>query len=311
MTSKALPHDSPETIPAMRLTAEALRVPLEAAVSRHTGRLWRVRQARDMGDFACHPCAILADGPAAVFAKFSDAANSREQFEIELDGLRRLREGAGVLTPAPVGIVAVEGGHLLVFEAVREIERGPREWRDIGRALARIHAVRGERFGLERDGFFGPLDQDNSPADDWATFYSERRLRPMLRLAVDSGNLPAELARKVERLIGRTPKLCGPAVAPTLLHGDAQQNNFISSAAGAVVIDPAVYYGHPELDLALVDYFRPVPEAVWQGYRETRPIDAGFAERRDLWRVHGYLAGVAVEGAGYLGMLSEAVARTM
>jgi fructosamine-3-kinase len=103
------------------------------------------------------------------------------------------------------------------------------------------------------------------------------------------------------------PALCGPDIAPTLLHGDAQQNNFISTEFGPVVIDPAVYYGHPEMDLAQIDLFQPVPDAVYEGYQDVRPIEPGFWERRNLWRVWGYLASVAVEGQGYVERLAEAV----
>jgi fructosamine-3-kinase len=266
-----------------------------------------VTSARDLSEFACHPCAILAGQGFAAFAKFSDAPNGLEQFETERQSLATLTGRAGVLTPPAVGALAVEGGALLVLEAMRAVKRGPREWRAIGEALARMHQVRGERFGLETDGAFGPLHLDNRPLDDWPTFYAERRLRPYLRLAVDAGRLPAGVAAQVERLIGRLPELCGPTVAPTLLHGDAQQNNFISTAAGAVAIDPAIYYGHPEVDLALVDYFEPVPAEVFDGYRAERPIDAGFAGRRDLWRAHAYLACVAVDGAAYLGRLVDAL----
>ena len=81
-----------------------------------------------------------------------------------------------------------------------------------------------------------------------------------------------------------------------LLHGDAQQHNFVSTDAGAVVIDVAPYFGHPELDLALVDYFDPVPDDVFDAYRDIAPIDPGFAQRRELWRLFGYLAVVTVDG---------------
>ena len=125
--------------------------------------------------------------------------------------------------------------------------------------------------------------------------------------AVDSGHLSTRLIRQVEKLIAKLPDLCGPEETPVLLHGDAQQNNFISTDAGAVVIDPAVCYGNPEFDLAFIDYFQPVPGEVFAGYQDVLPVDPGFAERRDLWRIYGYLAAVTVEGASYLGRLSEAV----
>jgi fructosamine-3-kinase len=256
---------------------------------------------------ACHPCAILSDGAYSVFAKFSDAANGLEQFEIELAGLRLLAERAGVLTPTPVGMVPVPGGSILVLEAVRPVDRTPHQWRQIGQTLARIHKIQGDRFGLETDGYFGPLAQENTPTRDWPTFYAERRLEPGLRLALDSGNLPPRLIRQVETVISRLPELCGPKAVPTLLHGDAQQNNYISTDEGAVVIDPAVYYGHPEVDLAALDYFQPVPDHVFDGYQEELPLDPGFWERRHLWRVWGYLAAVAVEGPSYLGQLAEAI----
>lgn len=260
-----------------------------------------------MTEFASHPCAILSDGSYAVFAKFSAAANGLEQFEIELAELRLLRDRAGILTPAPIGILPVTGGAILVLEAVRAVERGARAWRQIGQTLARIHQVKGDTFGLENHVYFGPLYQDNTPLRDWPTFYAERRLTPGLKLAVDSGNLPPIVIRQVEKLISRLPGLCGPEVTPTLIHGDAQQNNFISTDAGAVVIDPAVYFGHPEMDLASIDYFQPAPDDVFDGYREELSIDPGFWERRDLWRVWGYLGCVTVEGAGYLSKLTAAV----
>jgi len=187
------------------------------------------------------------------------------------------------------------------------VERGPREWRQIGQALARIHKVKGEQFGLESNGYFGPLLQDNATMSDWPGFYAERRLRPMLKRAVDSGHMPPDLTRPLEKVISHLPELCGPEVSPTLLHGDAQQNNFISTEEAAVVIDPAVYFGHPEMDLAYIDYFQPVPEDVFDGYRKELPIDPGFPERRALWRIWGYLAAVTVDGNGYLGRLTEAV----
>jgi protein-ribulosamine 3-kinase len=141
------------------------------------------------------------------------------------------------------------------------------------------------------------------------TFYGERRLLPRLRVAIDSGNLPSSVVSKVETLITRLPELCSAEITPTLLHGDAQQNNFISTAEGTFVIDPAVYYGDPETDLALLDCFQPVPDAVFEGYREEMPINSGFFERRDLWRVSMYLAAVAIEGKAYLNKLTDALQR--
>ena len=177
-------------------------------------------------------------------------------------------------------------------------DRTPDDWRAIGHTLATLHQVHGGRFGLENfNGFFGPLPQDNKPvtSNRWVDFYSERRVVPLLRSAVDSGHLPKDLARYVERLVYRLPPLCGPEPQPTLLHGDAQQHNFVTTDDGAVVTDAAPYFGHPEIDLTLVDYFQPVPQDVFHAYRDIAPIDAEFAQRRDLWCIFVDLACITVD----------------
>ena len=74
-----------------------------------------------------------------------------------------------------------------------------------------------------------------------------------------------------------------------------------------MVIDPAVYYGNPEIDLAYVNYFQPIPEEVFTGYQEVMPIAPGFIERRDLWRVPAYLAAIEVEGSSYLDKLNNSI----
>ncbi|SDR70643.1 fructosamine kinase family protein [Actinopolymorpha singaporensis] len=299
------------------LTAASTLRAVEGAASAHLGRPWTATGFADLDDRASHPCGIFRGEPFSVFVKLDRTLADSEQFTAELRGLELLRRRAGVGTPTPVatGQVRVDTGSLLLLEAIPEVfpqARSAEQWRSIGRALATVHQVHGQRFGLaEFDGFFGPLPQDNRPVDTglWPDFYAERRVLPRLRQAVDSGHLPPDLARDVEHLVGRFPTLCGPEPKPTLLHGDAQQNNFLTpsivagTAADAVLLDPAPSFGHPEVDLALVDYFAPVPEDVFDGYREITPIDPDFAQRRELWRVFGYLAVITVDGASAFGRL--------
>jgi protein-ribulosamine 3-kinase len=296
------------TSPNARLLTDRYRIPIERAVSAHFGAPWQVQSFSDMRDNASHPAAILTDaGGRGVFVKLSEAAHGLDQFEAELAGLRTLAERAGVLIPPPVGIVLVEGGVMLVLEALEPVERTPEAWREIGRTLARIHRVKGEQYGYAENCYFGPLYQDNRPAADWLTFFTERRLWPRLTGAVDSGNLSTELLHKVERLIARLPGLGIPEVEPALLHGDAQVNNFLCTRQGAVVVGPSVYYGPPEVDLAHVDFFQPVPDDLFDGYREILPIAPDFAERKALWRIPAYLGVIQVGWLEPMPQLVEAV----
>lgn len=288
-----------------KLFAPNLTSAIQVAVSRHLRRHWVVSGFTDLNDRASHPSGILHGADLSVFAKLDPAAEpgaAAAAFAVELDGLRLLHDRSGVAVPTPIGsgTLVVDGGALLLTEAVSE--RAPRsrttaDWRAVGRALATLHQCHAERFGLELfNGRFGAVQLDNAPvaSNRCADFYAERRVLPLLRSVVDQRKLPVETAHDLERLMDRLESLCGPEPLPTLLHGDAQQHNFISTDAGAVVVDAAPYYGHPEIDLTLLDYFQPVPDVVFDGYREVLPIDAGFAQRRNLWRIFVDLACIAV-----------------
>lgn len=292
-----------------RLLSDALRIPVEQCVSAYLGRAWRVATVQDKAESASHPAAVLSGEGYSVFVKLGEGRLALDQFKQELAGLRLLTERGGALTPAAIDSLQVEGGALIVMEAIQVTERGRAHWRQIGQALARLHNVKGERYGLDTHCYWGSLYQDNSPLPDWPEFFWERRLAPRLRAAVESGHLPLALVPEVEKLQARLPWLCGPKVEPALLHGDAHQNNFLSSARGPVMIDPSVYYGHPEMDLAYVDFFAPVSDELFQGYQELGPLEPGFSERRDLWRIPAWLAMVEVDGPQHLDNLIAALRR--
>jgi len=63
---------------------------------------------------------------------------------------------------------------------------------------------------------------------------------------------------------------------------------------------PASWAYYPEMDLAFVDFFAPVSEELFQGYQEIAPLEPGFVERRDLWRIPAWLAMVEVDGPQHL-----------
>ena len=307
MNQKVKKCESLKRVNSIKWLSHSIRTSLEHAISEHIRREWSIRSVKDLSELACHHCAIVSDGSFGAFFKYSDAEEASIQFDMELASLQYLAARAGVLIPTPIGTVRVEHGRLLVMEALQAIERTPFQWREIGKTLARIHRITSDRCGFHRDGFIGPIYQDNTPTRDWITFYGERRLWPRLKMTVDSGHLPSSVASQVEQLIRRLPELGGPDITPALLHGDAQQNNFISTVQGTFVIDPAVYYGSPEIDVALIDSWQPVPDEVFESYMEEIPLDAGFEERRNLWRISIYLAAVAIEGPGHLSRLTNAL----
>ena len=295
---------------------------IERTASLHLGRPWTSAGFTNLDERASHPAGIHRGEPFSVFAKLARGNGGHAQFSAELRGLDLISRLSQIRTPVPVGpgLVTFDDGALLLSEALPERPPELRSREDhaaMGRALATLHMLQGGRFGLARfDGFFGPFPQVNLPVPEntWASFYAQRRVAPLLRIAVDSGHLPTGLAAGMERIIRRLTVLAGPEPTPALLHGDAQQNNFMSTDDGAAVIDVCPYFGHPEIDLALLGYFQPVPATVLDAYREVSPIAAEYEERIELWRIFAYLAVIAAEGASspgreFLGRLASAVSR--
>lgn len=281
---------------------------IELAVTTHLARPWSTLDFCDLDDRASHPCGIHSGDGFDVFVKFSSDDNGAVQFTLECSGLRYLKEwGAPTANTVGKGVLSTTHGTLLLLEGLTE--RAPKarttfDWRSIGTVLGELHTVTADTFGLkDLDGYFGPIAQDNRPVatNQWADFLRERRIEPFLQEAIRSGQLPNEFVHRIATLADRLTMLVGPEPKPTLLHGDAQQNNYVSTNTGAVIVDASPFYGHPENDLAMIDVFEPVPNDVFDSYRDIQPIDHGFNDRRELWRIPVYLAIIAVDGGNPFG----------
>lgn len=177
--------------------------------------------------------------------------------------------------------------------------------------LAALHGVTADQYGLERDTLIGPLDQPNTPGDDWIAFFAERRIGHMARKALEEGRIDRTLMRGIETLIARLDRLMGAPAPPSLIHGDVWQGNVLAGA-GRIngFIDPAIYYADPEIELAFSTLFGTFADPFFRRYHELRPIRDGFFEaRRDLYNLYPLLVHVRLFGAGYAGQVRRIVDR--
>jgi fructosamine-3-kinase len=100
----------------------------------------------------------------------------------------------------------------------------------------------------------------------------------------------------------------GPAEPPSRLHGDLWSGNWIPSPDGRpFVVDPAVYAGHREMDLAMMRLFGGFGRRVFEAYDEALPLADKHEERVELHQLYPLLAHVVMFGSSYVGQLHEAV----
>lgn len=258
-------------------------------------RAWRVR---------------LGDG-RTLFVKSHDAPPAR-MFACEARGLAWLRE-AGALRVPEVRAVSDGGGEAPAFLALEWIEaRAPARDADeaFGRGLAMLHRHGAPSFGLDHDNFIALLPQANAPADDWASFYAERRLAPQLRMATDRGRATRDMRFGLERLFARMRELCGPPAPPARLHGDLWSGNLIHDEHGApCLVDPAVYGGHREIDLAMMRLFGGFSPRVFAAYAEAHPLSPGHEERIALYQLYPLLVHVNLFGGSYATQVERVLTR--
>ncbi|MCL4742795.1 MAG: fructosamine kinase family protein [Phycisphaerales bacterium] len=173
--------------------------------------------------------------------------------------------------------------------------------RDAAGLLADLHSVRGPSFGLDRDTLIGGLPQPNGPSDSWVAFYAERRLLHMGREALAHGGIDSGVMRRVESLCGRLGEIIDEPPHPSLLHGDVWGGNVIArSGRVAAFIDPAIYHGHPEVELAFITLFNTFGRAFFERYAELRPLDEGFWDRRrEVYLLYPLLVHARLFGGGY------------
>ena len=144
------------------LLDDDVRGAIERAASDYLGERWTCTSFTNLNDQASHPAGVLHGPGFSVFAKLGLDSDSAKQFTSELRGLAFVRDAAAVVTPTPIGsgLVALQQGCLLLFEALPERlpdARTNEDWSAIGRTLAMLHRVHADSFGLPAfDGFFGP-----------------------------------------------------------------------------------------------------------------------------------------------------------
>lgn len=244
----------------------------------------------------------------SCFLKWNSGADP-EMFEKEVRGLNLLEEaGSGLRLPETVFWGEAEGTGYLLMEYVPEGTPGGNSARDFGRSLARLHGRSRETFGLDHHNYIGRLPQSNTPHDNWNDFFRSERLDPQLRMAVDAGLLPEEIRGRFETLYRKLDELIPPE-PPALLHGDLWGGNWFYDASGrAVLYDPAVYYGHREIELAFTHLFGGFPREFYRAYEEARPLEPGFSGRREIYNLYPLLVHTNLFGASYARRV-ESIAR--
>ena len=182
----------------------------------------------------------------------------------------------------------------LVLEYIKEAPKKKCFWFSFGKKLACLHKNSATFYGLDYDNYIGPISQKNNLNKNWIDFFISRRLEVLLRKIDPSSGI----AIKFNPIFNRIADFSNNE-SPALLHGDLWSGNFISFSDSVCLFDPAVYYGHREVDLAMTYLFGGFDSNFYNGYNEVYPLSAGWKERFDLYNLYPLLVHLILFGDTY------------
>jgi fructosamine-3-kinase len=249
--------------------------------------------------------ADLSDGERVV-AKVDGSADPK--LDIEGFMLTFLAEHSAL--PVPTVLHSTPG--LLIMEFMPgDSHFGAHAQQHAAELLSELHAIRADRFGLERDTLIGPLHQANPHTDSWIDFFRDQRILPMARAAHDESQFGKATLKRIESFADHLEEWLLEPEHPGLIHGDLWTTNILARGDRITgFIDPAVYYGHPEIELAYSTLFGTFTDPFFRRYHEIRPIPDGFFEvRRDIYTMYPLLVHVRLFGATYLSGIENVLDR--
>lgn len=265
--------------------------------------------ASAMGGGSINETCSISTSAGNYFLKYNFADRFPRMFGCEAQGLELLRSSGTLAIPGIVGHAVAGKYAFLLMELIKPGSKIPHFWDDFAEGLAALHRITGNKFGLDHDNYMGSLEQRNSYHSDWYSFFIEERLEPQMKLGRDSGEIPQEMLRRFEGLYAALPGIV-PAETPALIHGDLWSGNFITNNAGkACLIDPAVYFGHRESDIAMTKLFGGFPDEFYAAYNRCYPLAGGWEDRIDILNLYPLLIHVNLFGGGYLGQVKRIVQR--
>jgi fructosamine-3-kinase len=271
----------------------------ESILYQTLGQSVEVIEAQFLAGGDINTSAQVFSSEGVFFVKWNHA-DQADMFEVEARGLDLLRQTDALRIPQVVGYGRELDKAYLILEYIDPGPATNASWAALGHSLAVLHSHTQPKFGLHFDNYIGSLPQANTLTVNGFDFFFDQRLLPQAGMALYRELLPKKSYDALFRLRERLPELL-PADRPALLHGDLWSGNvMVTETEQPVLIDPAVYYGFREADLAFTKLFGGFDQRFYDAYHEAFPLEDGFNDRVAIYNLYPLLVHVNLFGSGYV-----------
>ncbi len=222
----------------------------------------------------------------------SSDQRKREMLQREVESLLYFNE-IGVRTPIVFSHEQLPG---FIMFYIRDAGSAKSDLADV---LFRLHSHSATQYGLDKDNYIATIKLDNSRRTSWAEFYWFNRILPLLKVASENNDLPLEMIKEESRFINSI-NIKVPQEEPVLIHGDLWAGNYlVDDKSEAWLIDPASYYGHREMDIAMSKLFGGFNARFYSEYNEFMPLELGWEKRIPFFQFYYLLVHVILFGHSY------------
>lgn len=243
------------------------------------------------------------------FMKVNSASSAREMFRAEQEGLQAIEATHTIAVPHVHWVDTIEEKSFLLMDFVEGKRPDDADFQRLGTQLARLHLTTSAHFGFQDDNFIGRLPQSNRFHTDWAEFYWFERILPQLRLALNAKLIERRMVPEEEKAIALFREMAGN-VKPSLLHGDLWGGNYLIATNGTpYLIDPATYYGHSMVDIAMSRLFGGFGTAFYDSYHEIIPKPAHYDTLIEMYQLYYLLVHLNMFGSGYYSSVASILKR--
>jgi len=249
---------------------------------------------------------LLQTNSEHFFCKVNRHPSAFKMFQAEKEGLQAIAQTKTITTPKVLLCEKLKKGGFLLMEYIKPKNTTSKDLESFGHQLAALHELSSSKiFGWPSDNFIGSLPQSNKIAPYWTAFYVQERLLPQIRIARDTQRLSAAEIPSEEELLKTCHNLF-PKIKASLLHGDLWSGNYLISENGSpYLVDPAVYYGHHEVDIAMTRLFGGFDSSFYNAYTEHFPKIGGEKERSDIYQLYYLLVHLNLFGSSYKSSVSR------
>jgi len=239
-------------------------------------------------------------GTQTFFCKINQLGAFPGLFDAEQKGLGLLAQDQVIRTPQVIVNGSTGDTQVLILEWIEQGLKTGDFWKNFGRQLAALHHIQHTQCGLDSDNYMGALPQKNQWTSSWTDFFIHQRLQPQIRLALDRHLLEPAHVEQFEKLYQQLPGIFAAEPA-ALLHGDLWSGNFMCDATEQpVLIDPAVYYGHRNMDLAMTTLFGGFDASFYESYQHHFPLPPNYRQQWDICNLYPLLIHLNLFGKSYL-----------